>query len=195
MPKISYPFVTVPQFRWLLKLLTYQNETGGIMKPIFNIVMILMFIFCATANADEIAHRALAEELAKLMQMDAVDIVVYSWERGVKKVFNEMGVPPEDQKTLLEQYGDKIRKLYEEQQDELIKFSISIYEKTYTEDEMKEIISFYKSPTGQKLQKNAAEFTEKLMEMLLKRAPEMNKKMNQITDEMMKELKIEKKPA
>ena len=165
------------------------------MKTIFNIVMIFMFILCATASADEITHRATAEELAKLLQPDVVNMSVHQWETMAEQVFNKMEVPPDDQRTLLKKYSGKIRKLFEEQQGEHTNISISHYMETFTEDEIKYIISFYKSPAGQKLREKAAQFTEKLTEMLLKGAPEMSKKINQITDEMMQELKIEKKPA
>ncbi len=161
------------------------------MKVIVSVLIVFTLFFCPAANADETSHRKAAEEVLKLMKTDQMVKPLFAQMRSMmEQQFNIMGVPDKD-RPKLKKYTDKLLKVLEDQLGwENIKNDyIAIYTDTFTEGELRTISAFYKTPAGQTyieklpmLMKKSGEITQKIM-------PELTRKMQEITDEMDKELK------
>jgi hypothetical protein len=168
------------------------------MKVIFSILVAFSLFLCPAANADEISHRAAAEELLLLMKTDQMVKPLFEQMNSMmEQQFKIMGVP-EKERPKLKKYTDKFLKVLEDQLswEKIKKDYIEIYTETFAEDELRAISAFYKTPAGQTfiqkmplLIKKSSEITQKIM-------PEITKKMQQITVEMAEEIKaeVEKKP-
>jgi hypothetical protein len=163
------------------------------MKTLFNVIIILFFIFCSVAHADQATHRAAAEELLILTKTDQM-MKPFFKQMGLmmERQFDQMGVA-EEARPILEKYRDKLIRLLEEQLgwDKMKDDFITIYVETYTEDEIRDISAFYKTPAGQKFIEKMPLLMQKSMEISQKKMPAMITKMQQITVEMAQEMQDE----
>jgi hypothetical protein len=169
------------------------------MKTIFKTVLILIFILCSIGYADERSHRATAEELLKLLKSDRMmEPLFEQMKLMMDQQFGQMGVS-EDKRPLLKKYTDKLINLLRKEMGwENIKNDfISVYVETFTEDEIRAILAFYKTPAGQTFIQKMPLLIKKSVEISQKKMPEMIEKMQQVTTEMIEEMKgeIEKKPV
>jgi hypothetical protein len=169
------------------------------MKTIFKTALILIFILCSVGYADERSHRATAEELLKLLKSDQMMEPVFGQMKlMMEQQFDQMGVS-EDKRPLLKKYTDKLINLLRKEMGwENIKNDfISAYVETFTEDEIRAILGFYKTPAGQTFIQKMPLLMKKSVEISQKKIPEMIEKMQQITTEMIEEMRgeIEKKPV
>jgi hypothetical protein len=81
--------------------------------------------------------------------------------------------------------GDKLNKYMDFVMNEVKELSkkvvneemIPLYDKHFTQDEIKELIRFYESPTGKKLIQVTPELTKELMEKMSKHIPAFQKKL------------------
>jgi hypothetical protein len=116
----------------------------------------------------------------------------------MEQQFDQMGVS-EDKRPLLKKYTDKLVNLLRKEMGwENIKNDfISAYVETFTEDEIRAILGFYRTPAGQTFIQKMPLLMKKSVEISQKKIPEMIEKMQQITTEMIEEMRgeIEKKPV
>jgi hypothetical protein len=169
------------------------------MRTIFKIALILIFILYSIGYADEKSHRATAEELLKLLKTDRImEPLFEQMKLRMDQQFDQLEVS-EDKRPLLKKYTDKLTNLLRKETGwENIKNDfISVYIETFTEDEIRAISAFYKTPAGQTFIQKMPLLMKKSLEISQKKMPEMIEKMQQITSEMIEEMKdeIEKKPV
>jgi uncharacterized protein len=155
------------------------------------IVFIILSLFSSYAIADEISHRAAAEELILLSNPDQTLEQIYAQIRGmIDQQFQQMGAP-EELRPVFKKYTEKMFKVieaelsFENMKDDMI----SIYVKTYTESEIRAISEFYKSPAGKAFLEKMPTLIQESMAMTQRKLPQISVKIQSISKEMADELK------
>jgi len=118
-------------------------------------------------RAQEQSRRALAEELMNVMNtqslmernLESIKQMIQAQAGQINQITGQPGVSSQTSEKmfeLLSQYlsWDRIKEDF-----------ISVYAETYTEDEMKGIIAFYKSPDGQAFLKKQPQLMQRTMEI------------------------------
>jgi len=122
---------------------------------------ICVLMVCGRAGADDKSHRAAAEDLLKAAEVDkSFDTMIdQSIEMQVKAnpMLGQL-------KPVLKKFMSKHLN-YDLLKDEMIK----MYQDEFTEEELKEIAAFYRTPTGQKSIKRMPALTQKGAELGMKR--------------------------
>jgi hypothetical protein len=133
---------------------------------------IILSLFSSYAIADEISHKAAAEELILLSNPEQMLEQIYAQVRGmVDQQFQQMGAP-EELRPIFKKYTEKI----------------SIYVKTYTESEIRAISEFYKSPAGKAFLEEMPTLIQESMSMTQRKMPQIMEKVQAISKEMAEEL-------
>jgi hypothetical protein len=151
--------------------------------------------FIRSARADETSHRKLAEEL--LTRMDVHKNVERMFE-SVKKAqmaqFKKMNVPQEASDKIQSMQNEMMDLMAQEMSWDKVKQDyISVFADKFAEEELKEIIGFYKSPVGQKFIKDSPELMKKLMEISQRQMGKIMPKIQAIRKAMAEELKATQK--
>ena len=157
-----------------------------------NVVFLMVLsLFCVFANANEVSHRAAAEELLLLTNMDKM--LKPMWEQMeamMEQQFVQMGAS-EKLRPVLNRFTSKLVNVMEEELGwaKMKDDYIDIYVKTYSEGEIREISEFYKLPVGKKFIEKMPQLMQESMAISQKKMPEFMKKMQKIAEEMTNEIK------
>lgn len=142
----------------------------GYAKRMLVLVPIALAVGVFSASAQEQSRRALAEELINVMDAKSmfdknITMVKQMWMAQTSQI---PGLPNPSSNAA--QAQDKTFDLFSQylNWDRIKDDVISIYAETYTEDEMKGIIAFYRSPSGQALLKRQPELLQRTLEMTQK---------------------------
>ena len=163
------------------------------MKTLTAIAIIVLSIISSIANADEISQRTTAEELLRLMKADQMTKPLLNQMRSVmEQQFARMGAP-DDMKPILKRYTDRLFGVIDETLNwqTLKENTISIYTQTFTEDELKGMVAFYRSPIGQSVIDKMPMAMQRAMEIQQKSMPQFLEKVKQISEELAQEIKAE----
>ena len=135
-----------------------KTEKGGIdrMKRLLWILSLTIFpfiIITSIAFCDEASHRKAAEDLLTVMHLDTM----------LKATIDKMLDLEISRNPLLQPYKGTLRKFFEKYMsaESLEQEFTALYFNTFTEKELRKLISFYKTPTGQKALKVTPELTAK----------------------------------
>jgi len=151
---------------------------------------IILSLFSPCAFADEISHRAAAEELLLLSNPDKMmDQVWPHIAAMVDKQFKQMGAP-EELRPVLKKYTTKMFNVMQAELgfENLKEDFITIYVNTYTESEIRAISDFYKSPAGKSFLEKMPQLMQATMRVTQRNMPRMMQKIQAITEEMTKEI-------
>ncbi len=159
----------------------------------FKILVLCMFMtLCSSyAMASEASHRAAAEELLLLTDPDATLNQVWGQVDGMMtQQFEQMGAP-EELKPLFDKYtGKMLSAIKEEMSFKTMKDDfITIYVNTYTEEELRAIGDFYKSPAGQAFLVKMPKLIQESMAITQKKMGPLTAKIQAISMEMDAEVK------
>jgi hypothetical protein len=123
------------------------------MKILHNLLTCLVISLTSTvAFADEVSHRAVASEL--LEHSDARTGMRAGFLSAVEPIIKNM-----KQQGIPDVAGEEVRKAMADWFDAEIKWEdikpkiVELYVKEFTEDELKELLAFWRTPTGQKAMK------------------------------------------
>lgn len=151
-------------------------------KKVCWIICLLMIIYLSSPLfADETSQRDAAQELLEAMQMK--EMMAKQME-SVKKMiggFFQMSNVSKEQASQIEARQTRVMDfIYKNMSWDILKPDfVQAYMEAFTEPEMKELTSFYKSPIGQKLLEKTPELTAKTMQITQKRVmalmPEVQK--------------------
>ncbi|MBZ5551867.1 MAG: DUF2059 domain-containing protein [Acidobacteriia bacterium] len=131
--------------------------------------------------ADEASHRAAAEELLEAMQTKQMMSKQMESMRKMIGGFFQMPNVSKEQASEVEARQSKVMDfVYKNMSWDILKPDfVEAYMEVFTESEMKELTSFYKSPIGQKLLEKTPDLTAKTMQVTQKRVmalmPEIQK--------------------
>lgn len=162
------------------------------MKILINTIL-LLFITLTASYADEVSHKAAAEELLLVMKTDQMMQPMYQEIR--KMMFDmskQMGIS-EEESELFNRHMDRLISLLEDEfgWNKLKNDFIRIYQETYTEEELNSFIAFYKTPSGQKLIEKMPVLMKKSMEISQRNMPLMIEKMKVLQAQMMEDIQNE----
>ena len=166
-------------------------------KKLFLVLASLLFI--APAYSDDASSRKAAEELLTVTQADKMIDAVYSqMDTMFANMAKNMGIT-EAQKPIAEKYMRRITQLMREELvwDKLKTQMVGAYVAVYTEDEIKEITAFYKSPAGVKMIAKMPELMQASMQITQNQMQQILPKIQALSQEMAAELNTlkRKKPA
>ena len=137
------------------------------------------------------SHRAAAEELLLLLKVDeGLKASTQRLEIALKKKFRQSGAS-EEIKSISNTYINKMIQIYEEELkwEKMKDFFINIYVSTFTENEIREISKFYKSPIGQIYLEKKPKLARKLYGVPKRKVQGFVKKIQKISLEMKIEIK------
>ena len=161
------------------------------MKLKTGVFLVVLSLFCSFANAGGVSHRAAAEEVLLLMDIDKMmESVWEQTEAMMEQQFVQMGAP-EELRPILNKYTRKVLKVTEEEFGwaKMKNDYIDSYVKTYTEAEIRAISEFYKSPAGKKFIEKMPQLMQEVMAISQKDMPTFMKKLQKISNEMANEIK------
>jgi len=132
----------------------------------FALLAVGVLVCGQAARADDKSHKAAARDLFKAMDLEGqyaatIDVAL--------EQINKTSPTPlsADQKGKMKKFFTKYMG-YEGMEDDLVK----MYTKNFTEDELKEVANFYKTPAGKKLASKTGEMTKLGMELAQKKVQE-----------------------
>ena len=131
---------------------------------------------------DEASHRQLSTELLELMKVDEMTDKMFEQIKMMQKAqFAQAGLPAESINL-----QDKIMEIMAQELswDALKNDYIKLYVDTFSEEDLKGLIDFYKSPLGQKFVEKTPELMEKSMQISQRRTMELLPKIQQMTEQM-----------
>lgn len=152
--------------------------------------MIALLLVASVASADEAKQRALAEEMLKASQADAV---LENMSKQVNAMFaqtvKQMNVP-EERQAEAEKYQQRLNKILEEEMswNKLKGQFIDVYVDVFSEEELKELVDFYNSPVGKKLISKMPRLMQKSMGLAQQQMQTIIPKIKALSQEMQAEL-------
>lgn len=157
-------------------------------------ILIIVALLSFSINCLAIpAKKETLDELFKVTESQKMmDSVYGQMDAMFKEMVKGMNVT-ESQKPIMEKFFTKYSVMVKEELSwEKLEGSIAeAYSSVYTDEEVKEIIKFYKSPTGQKLLKKMPELMQATMSVMQKSMkdimPKVQELQKELTDELAKE--------
>jgi len=158
-------------------------------------VMLSLLLITSSASADKASHRKAANELIEVAKVHKLIDQMYSYvERGIKISMARMNVPKELEPVTAKYSKKMIDMLKQELVWEKLKEKyVDIYVEVYSEDELKGLVKFYKTPLGQKLLVKMPEVMKKSLTLGQSQMNIIMPKIRVISQEMVAELQKEKK--
>lgn len=123
------------------------------MKSVASFLVFVLFLFnCKPASAEEISGEKQAD-IKQLLEMTGTiqlgkqlaNYLVVAQTQSLKKI--NSNIPPE----VLDHMPEDVAEIINENIDSLLQPMIEIYDKHFTASEIKELIGFYSTSTGQKI--------------------------------------------
>lgn len=156
---------------------------------------IVLAILCALllispTAASDTSHRAAIEEMLHLAGADQIMEPLYrQLEEMLDAQFAQMGVE-EEHRPIVQKYNRKMFQLLREEMSwEVMKNDfINLYLKVFTEEEIDEINSFYRSATGRKMVDKMPQLMRESMILSQRNLERLMPHIQQITEEMTAEL-------
>jgi len=168
------------------------------MKKLMLAVAVVLSVSVPVVHADATSQKAIIEEILLVTKADAnVDQTmktVYTQMRAViEKQFAEMGAS-EDMQPILKRYLDKAFGIMKQTLSwQVLKDDmIDLYMQTFTEDELKGMLAFYKSPVGRSVVDKMPKVMQESMVIAQKYMPEMQRKFITISKELDEEIRAAK---
>lgn len=156
-------------------------------KVVFLALMLVISVNCFSAPAS----KETIDELFKVTQTEKMMDSVYGQMDGMfKQMVQGMNVT-EENKPILDSFFVKYNTLIKQEMSwkKLKDPMAEAYASVYTEDEVKDIIKFYKSPAGKKMVEKMPELMQASMSIVQNSMKNMMPKINQLQKELQEELK------
>lgn len=163
------------------------------MKILVVATVFVLAVLNPVVYADEASQKVIAEDLLRTMKVDEMTKPLFGQVRSImEQQFIQSGAP-EDMKPILKKYTDKAVKIVEETMSwkNIKEDMISIYVKTFSEDELKGMLAFYKSPVGQSVINKMPAALQQGMAVMQKHMPKLQEQVKKTVDQMTDEIKAE----
>ena len=160
------------------------------MRNILLVAVICIFGLASSLYAEETSKRAMAEELLNLMQVQknlekTYEMIKQMQIQQIKQLGMTKGDPTEKTEAMIQKVMDLMSQ--EMSWDKMKGDYITIYEETFTREELSGMIEFYKSPVGQKSIEKQPELMEKSMQVSKKKMGELMPRVESLIQEMYQE--------
>ncbi len=153
---------------------------------------LLLFFILISSNiyADDSTHRQTAEELLSTSKADEIVNTMYDQMHTIFISMADKMNMPSERKSITEKYIQRLNQLMLDEywpgmKDQLI----NVYVTLYTEEEMRELIAFYKSPIGQKYINTTPKLMQESLEISQNQMKDIMPKIRSLSQEMAAELK------
>ncbi len=156
-------------------------------KIIFVVLMLVSF----SAGASEESKRKQLEELMSLMDMHSMVNQMYSqFEVQLKNMSAQMGIQASDQ-AIVDKYYEKMIQLFKKEVnwDKMKPGIIDIYAKHFTEKEIADMITFYKTDSGKSALAKLPMVTQESMQLSTQLVQPIIPEIQKLSQAMAEELK------
>lgn len=161
------------------------------MRKMVGSIAVMLVAGVLTVNAQETQRRAMAEELLNVMNMqDTIEksfamvkqMIPVQMEK-MKEVTGTTNMPAN-----AVSHVDKMMEMFTEELswNKMKDDYITLYAETFTEQELKDTVAFYKSPAGQAFVKKQPELIKRSMEISQKLMMQIMPKIQAMTEELKK---------
>jgi len=153
---------------------------------------LLLYFILISSNiyADDSTHRQTAEELLVTSKADEIVNTMYDQMHTIFISMADKMNMPSERKSITEKYIQRLNQLMLDEywpgmKDQLI----NVYVTLYTEEEMRELIAFYKSSIGQKYINTTPKLMQQSLEISQNQMKGLMPKIRSLSQEMAAELK------
>lgn len=156
------------------------------MKRIVALLIASLVVCAPPAFASEATHRAAAEEMVRLARVDQLMKSLFDqMKASMNAILNDNARSVED-RVRAGKISDKVFAIMEQEMswDKMKDDFVDLYMKTYSEDEIRQINAFYKTPAGQAMIEKmpqlmkastaiSQKYTRRMLERMQKEIPEL----------------------
>jgi len=154
------------------------------------VLLLSLLIFSSSLYAEQNTKQQKIDELISVMNLDSMIDSTYGQVEGMMKgMSDQMGVKPSEQAIFDKYYGDMMTVLKTQMSwAKMQPMMISVYDKHFSEQEIADMLAFYKTDTGQKILEKMPVVMQESMQMsqsLMKDAmPKIQTLAQQLSDEL-----------
>ncbi|GAB0110725.1 MULTISPECIES: DUF2059 domain-containing protein [Pseudoalteromonas] len=154
------------------------------------VLLLSLLIFSSSLYAEQNTKQQKIDELIKVMNLDSMVDSMYGQVEGMMKgMSDQMGVKPSEQAIFDKYYGDMTTVLKTEMSwAKMQPMMVNVYDKHFSEQEIADMLAFYKTDTGQKILEKMPVVMQESMQMsqsLMKDAmPKIQTLAQQLSDEL-----------
>ena len=153
-------------------------------------IIFLLLLFSHLSLADQISHRKAVEDLFLLTKTSKMmDSVKIQTKKILFQQLREQDIP-EAKKPIFNKYMSKMIELITNtvNWDKIKPQMTDLYVSNFSENEINDMLAFYRSPTGKKFVEKMPVIMQKSMEIGQKQSRTMIPKLNRLLEQMKKEL-------
>ncbi|UZE95658.1 DUF2059 domain-containing protein [Alkalimarinus alittae] len=154
------------------------------------VVLLSLMVSASLANADADRQRLLAEEMLEVSQASSVlDNMSAQVNAMFSQTVQQMNLS-EEKKAEAAKYQQRLNEIMEEELSwsKLKGQFVDVYVDVFSEEELKELVAFYKSPLGKKLIVKMPQLMQESMGLAQKQMQSIIPKIKQLSQEMQAEL-------
>ena len=154
------------------------------------VLLLSLLIFSSSLYAEKNTKQQKIDELISVMNLDSMVDSMYGQVEGMMKgMSDQMGVKPSEQAIFDKYYGDMTTVLKTEMSwAKMQPMMVNVYDKHFSEQEVADMLAFYKTDTGQKILEKMPVVMQESMQMsqsLMKDAmPKIQTLAQQLSDEL-----------
>lgn len=154
------------------------------------VLLLSLLIFSSSLYAEQNTKQQKIDELISVMNLDSMVDSMYGQIEGMMKgMSDQMGVKPSEQAIFDKYYGDMTTVLKTEMSwAKMQPMMVNVYDKHFSEQEIADMLAFYKTDTGQKILEKMPVVMQESMQMsqsLMKDAmPKIQTLAQQLSDEL-----------
>ncbi|MBB1289172.1 DUF2059 domain-containing protein [Pseudoalteromonas sp. SR43-6] len=154
------------------------------------VLLLSLLIFSSSLYAEQNTKQQKIDELISVMNLDSMVDSMYGQVEGMMKgMSDQMGVEPSEQAIFDKYYGDMTTVLKTEMSwAKMQPMMVNVYDKHFSEQEIADMLAFYKTDTGQKILEKMPVVMQESMQMsqsLMKDAmPKIQTLAQQLSDEL-----------
>jgi uncharacterized protein len=158
-------------------------------------VLAFLLILPTLAHADDASKRAKVEEMIRITKMDQMmsqmmDQMSERMKTLTSKQTANLNMSAEQRK-VFDDYQAHIRQIMTDSVtwEKMKPLIIAAYSKTYTDEELDGILTFYRTPAGQALIAKSPQLVAKTMELVQKQVLDIQPKIQQATEDFTHQMK------
>ncbi|MBB1280339.1 DUF2059 domain-containing protein [Pseudoalteromonas sp. SR41-1] len=154
------------------------------------VLLLSLLIFSSSLYAEQNTKQQKIDELISVMNLDSMVDSMYGQVEGMMKgMSDQMGVKPSEQAIFDKYYSDMTTVLKTEMSwAKMQPMMVNVYDKHFSEQEIADMLAFYKTDTGQKILEKMPVVMQESMQMsqsLMKDAmPKIQTLAQQLSDEL-----------
>ncbi len=153
-------------------------------------LVLYLLLAPAAAFADSESHREATVELMEVMRLDeTINQVLVQFEAGFTGMASDMDLTPEQRQMADRQVQETMAVMQEIMNWSTMEpYIVEAYMNVFTEEEIREIIVFYGSPTGQKMLDRTPQLMEESMRVTRQMMQDVMPRIEELQEELRSEL-------